>query len=156
MSTTDPAIDLLKRLIAIDSVNPNLVPGAAGESAIARTLVDELRASGLEVQVQEVAPGRPNVVAVLEGRAAGRSLMFCGHTDTVGVAGMTRPFDPAEQHGRVYGRGSQDMKSGVAAMVAAALMDSSRRAADMGVVVVVVVMVYLAGRGIADRTNDSH
>jgi acetylornithine deacetylase len=119
MNRVDPALSLLKRLVAIDSVNPSLVRGAAGEGAIARALVNELRASGLEVHVQEVAPNRPNVVGVLEGRAPGRSLMFCGHTDTVGVAGMTRPFDAAERNGRLYGRGSQDMKSGVAAMIAA-------------------------------------
>ena len=116
----DPAIDLLKRLVAIDSVNPSLVPGAAGEAAVARALADELRGIGLTVEIQEAAPGRPNVVGTLEGRAPGRSLMFCGHTDTVGVAGMARPFDPAERDGRVYGRGSQDMKSGVAAMIGAA------------------------------------
>ena len=57
------------------------------------------------------------MVGVLDGRVPGRSLMLCGHIDTVGVAGMTRPFDPVERDGRVYGRGSQDMKSGVAAMV---------------------------------------
>lgn len=116
----DPAIRLLRALVAIDSVNPALVPGARGEAAIGRALVEEFRSIGLQTDVQEAAPGRPNVVGVLEGAAPGRSLMFCGHIDTVGVAGMTRPFDPAERNGRIYGRGSQDMKSGVAAMVSAA------------------------------------
>lgn len=116
----DSTLDLLKRLVAVDSVNPSLVPGAAGEAAIARVLADQLRGIGLDVEVQEAAPGRPNVVGTLEGRASGRSLMFCGHIDTVGVAGMARPFDPVERDGRVYGRGSQDMKGGVAAMVGAA------------------------------------
>ncbi|MEY4637087.1 MAG: Acetylornithine deacetylase, partial [Acidobacteriota bacterium] len=65
----DPTVQLLKQLIAIDSVNPSLVPGAAGEAAVARALADELRAIGLTVEIQEVAPGRPNVVGTLEGRA---------------------------------------------------------------------------------------
>ena len=116
----DPTIRLLKQLIGIDSVNPSLVDGAAGEAAIARALTEELRSIGLETHVQEAAPGRPNVVGVLEGRSPGRSLMFCGHTDTVGVAGMARPFDAGERDGRIYGRGSQDMKGGVAAMIGAA------------------------------------
>ena len=64
----DPAIDLLKALVAIDSVNPSLVPGARGEAAIARALAEHMRAIGLTVHVQEVAPGRPNVVGVLDGR----------------------------------------------------------------------------------------
>ena len=81
----DPTIRLLKQLIAIDSINPSLVAGAAGEAAVARALVDELRAIGLTVEIQDVAPGRPNVVATLEGKAPGRSLMYCGHIDTVGV-----------------------------------------------------------------------
>lgn len=116
----DPVIDLLKQLVRIDSVNPSLVPDAAGEAAVARALVEYMRDIGLEVYVEEVAPGRPNVVGVLEGRGPGRSLMYCGHIDTVGVAGMARPFDPVERDGRIHGRGSQDMKSGVAAMVDAA------------------------------------
>jgi acetylornithine deacetylase/succinyl-diaminopimelate desuccinylase-like protein len=116
----DPAVELLKTLVAIDSVNPSLVSGSSGEAAIARALAEHMRGCGLAVHVQEVAPGRPNVVGVLDGRRDGRSLMLCGHVDTVGVAGMARPFDPAERDGRVYGRGSQDMKSGVAAMVDAA------------------------------------
>lgn len=117
---TDPAIDLLRALVAIDSVNPSLVPGARGEAEIARTLAEHLRAIGLAVHLQEAAPGRPNVVGVLDGARPGRSLMLCGHIDTVGVAGMARPFDPLSRDGRVHGRGSQDMKSGVAAMVDAA------------------------------------
>jgi acetylornithine deacetylase len=118
---------LLRDLVAIDSVNPTLVPGAAGEAAVARRLVQEFEAMGVAVEVQEVAPGRPNVVATLEGRAPGRSLMLCGHIDTVGVAGMTAPFTPMERDGRLHGRGTQDMKSGVAAMV-----DALRAVAEGG------------------------
>ena len=116
----DPAIDLLRDLVAIDSVNPSLVPGAAGEAQIASAIAAHLRRIGLDVHVQDVAPGRPNVIGVLEGRAPGRSLMFCGHVDTVGVEGMDAPFTPEMRSGRLYGRGSQDMKGGVAAMIDAA------------------------------------
>lgn len=116
----DPAIRLLRDLVAIDSVNPSLVTGAAGEGAIAAAIAQHLRDIGLDVEIQDVAPGRPNVVGVLEGRAPGRSLMLCGHIDTVGVEGMQAPFDPIERDGRLYGRGSQDMKGGVAAMIDAA------------------------------------
>ena len=74
----------LRDLVAVDSVNPSLVPGAAGEGAIADLIARELRGIGLGVELQEVRPGRPNVIGVLEGRAPGRSVMFCGHIDTEG------------------------------------------------------------------------
>jgi len=122
----DPAIRLLRDLVAINSVNPTLVPGAAGERAIADCVASQLRHSGLDVSVDIVADGRPNVVGVLEGRRKGRTLMFCGHTDTVGVAGMVDPFTPAERDGRLYGRGAQDMKGGVAAMMSAAATIAQR------------------------------
>jgi acetylornithine deacetylase len=117
----DP-IPLLRELVAVNSVNPGLVPGAPGEAEIATVLTRALRRAGLDVTVQDAAPGRPNVVGVLEGAAAGPAIVLCGHTDTVGVEGMADPFVPREQDGRLYGRGAQDMKSGVAAMIAAAAM----------------------------------
>jgi acetylornithine deacetylase len=123
----DPSIRLLRELVAIDSVNPSLVPGAAGEAAVAQAVAAHLRRIGLDVEMQEVVPGRSNVIGVLEGRGKGRSLMLCGHIDTVGVEGMTAPFDPVERDGRIYGRGSQDMKGGVAAMI-----DAARLVADGG------------------------
>jgi acetylornithine deacetylase len=116
----DPTLQLLHDLVAIDSVNPSLVPGARGEAEIARRIADACMTAGLEVQITEVAPGRPNVVAVLEGRAPGPALMLCGHVDTVGVAGMSAPFQPVTRDGKLYGRGAQDMKGGVAAMIGAA------------------------------------
>ena len=116
----DPTLELLRDLVAIDSVNPSLVPGAAGEGAVAEAVAAAMRGFGLDVTVEEVRPGRPNVVGVVNGKAPGRTLMFCGHIDTVGVEGMDRPFDPVERDGRLYGRGAQDMKGGVAAMIGAA------------------------------------
>jgi acetylornithine deacetylase len=135
----DPTIRLLHDLVAIDSVNPTLVEGAAGEGEIAGAIADELRRIGLDVSIEPAAPGRPNVVGVLEGRSTGRTLMFCGHTDTVGVAGMDHPFTPTVKEGRLYGRGSQDMKGGVAAMIGAAARVAERGFAKGRLVVAAVV-----------------
>jgi acetylornithine deacetylase len=136
---SDPVVALLRDLVAIDSVNPSLVPGAAGELAMARRVADDMRASGLTVEIREAAPGRPNVVGTLEGRTPGRALMFCGHTDTVGVAGMTRPFEPDLRDGRLYGRGAQDMKGGVAAMLSAARVLAGQGLAAGRLIVAAVV-----------------
>ena len=143
----DPAIDLLRDLVAIDSVNPSLVPGAAGEAQIASAIAAHLRQIGLDVHIQEVAPGRPNVIGVLEGQARGRSLMFCGHIDTVGVEGMEAPFAPAVRAGRLYGRGSQDMKGGVAAMIDAARLTAERGLSRGRLIVAAVVDEEFASIG---------
>src|SRR4029450_13746878 len=87
---------------------------------IAVFIGDWLRRQGFDVHVDEGSPGRWNVVGVAEGEPGGPIRMLCGHTDTVGVEGMTAPFAPEIRDGRLYGRGSQDMKSGVAGMLAAA------------------------------------
>ena len=95
----DPVLSLLRDLVAIPSVNPTLVPGATGEREIGAYVAARLRAIGMDVEVYDALPGRPNVVGVADGREPGPALMFCGHLDTVGVEGMTAPFDPVERRG---------------------------------------------------------
>ncbi len=85
---TSNILSLLSDLVAIDSVNPDLVPGGAGEGAIARFIADWAENAGLETHLEEAAPGRPNVIAIARGSGGGRSLMLNGHMDSVGVAGM--------------------------------------------------------------------
>jgi acetylornithine deacetylase len=92
------------------------------------------------VTIRDVVPGRPNVVGVLEGRAPGPSLLLCGHTDTVGVTGMDQPFVPDIRDGRLYGRGSQDMKGGVAAMIDAARVLARDGGLDAGRLIVAAVI----------------
>ena len=114
------ALALTRALIAVDSRNPSLVPDGPGEGACARFLARVLGEWGFRVELQNVAPGRPNVVARI-GNAGARALMVNGHLDTVGVDGMTHaPWDPEVRDNRIYGRGSADMKAGIAAMCAAA------------------------------------
>lgn len=137
---------LLHDLVAIDSINPDLVPGAAGEAAIAAYIADWLRAAGLEVHIQEVRPGRPNVIGIARGAGGGRSLLLNGHVDTVGVVGMSEPFGASIADGRLYGRGAYDMKGGVAAcMVAAA--EAARRNLRGDVIVTAVMDEEYAGLG---------
>src|SRR6266700_3421438 len=111
---------LLGELVAIDSINPDLVPGGAGEAAIARFVAHWLEQAGLAVEIDEPVPGRPSVVAIARGTGGGQSLMLNAHMDTVGVAGMERPHDPVVQGSRLYGRGAFDMKGGLAAIMFAA------------------------------------
>ena len=122
MTTVAPgdAVALTRLLVQVDSRNPGLVAGAPGEGAVARALCAILQNWGFRAELQEVADGRPNVVARI-GKAGGRSLMFNGHLDVVGVEGMSHaPFDATTRDGRMYGRGATDMKAGVAAMCCAA------------------------------------
>jgi acetylornithine deacetylase/succinyl-diaminopimelate desuccinylase-like protein len=111
--------ELLADLVRIDSVNPDLIEGAAGEGEIARFVAGWLRDAGLEVEMEEVARGRFNVVGVAGGSGGGRSLLLNAHMDTVGVAGMEQPFEPVVEDGRMHGRGAYDMKAGLAAIMLA-------------------------------------
>jgi acetylornithine deacetylase len=109
----------LEELIRINSINPSLVPGAPGETAIAAFAAGAMRGLGLEVETIEPVPGRPSVVGRLRGSGGGRSLMLNGHLDTVGVEGMADPFTPVLRDGRMYGRGAFDMKGSLAACLTA-------------------------------------
>lgn len=107
-------------LIRIDSSNPSLTPGAPGEGKIATYIAESMRTIGLEVHTYKLTPDRSNVVGILRGAGEGHSLMWNAHMDTVGVEGMSDPFGGRLQDGRVYGRGAQDMKGSLAAMLASA------------------------------------
>lgn len=115
----DP-VALARLLVSIPSVNPSLARAGEGEGRIGAVCAELLEGWGFKTKTVEVAPGRPNVIALLEG--SGRStLLLNGHLDTVGVEGMTIPAFAAQVLGsRLLGRGACDMKGGVAALLAAA------------------------------------
>lgn len=113
--------DLLAELIAIDSVNPDLVPGGNGESEIADFCTEWFKHNNFEVHRLEQRKGRPSLVAVKRGTGGGRSLMLNGHIDTVGTSNYDGdPLHPEISDGKMFGRGTFDMKGGVAAMMVAA------------------------------------
>lgn len=111
---------LLGDLVRIDSRNPWLIPGAPGEGAVAATIVERVRSMGLEVGVEEVASGRPNVIARLPGASGGPSLCLNAHIDTVGDASWAERSRLPEIHGdRLIGLGAADDKGHVAAVLLA-------------------------------------
>ena len=105
-------------LVAIDSVNPGLVPGAAGERNAVALLQQRLDAAGFHTEIFGSAE-RPSLVAIYDG-GPGRSVVLNGHLDTVGVDGMPEPFAARIEGTKLIGRGTSDMKGGVAGMVVAA------------------------------------
>ncbi len=128
----DRAEELLASLVALDSTNPSLVPGGAGESGVAELVADQLDVARLQVETWEALPGRKGVLGVLKGRGGGRSLLLCSHLDVVGADSAR--FQPAVRNGRMYGRGTCDMKGGLAASILAArelAADRERLAGDV-------------------------
>jgi acetylornithine deacetylase len=115
----DDLIGLTRALVAIDSVNPSLVEGGAGEGEIARFVAHWASAAGLESQIVEATAGRPSVIVRARGTGGGRSLLLCAHLDTVGFEGMSDPLVARVDGDRLYGRGAYDMKSGLAAALLA-------------------------------------
>ena len=111
--------ELAAQLVAIDSVNPTLAAGGAGEAKAAHALAEWMDRAGLEVHIEEVVPRRPNVVGVARGSGGGRTLILNGHLDTVGLLEPDGGLAPRIEVGRLYGRGAYDMKGSLAAMATA-------------------------------------
>jgi acetylornithine deacetylase/succinyl-diaminopimelate desuccinylase-like protein len=121
MQTPDPRYvrETLARLVQINSINPAFAPDAPGEGPLAAWVGAELQRLGCRVTRREPQPGRVSVAGTLAGSGGGRALMLYAHLDTVGVEGMDAPFSGEVRDGRLYGRGSYDMKCGLAACLAA-------------------------------------
>jgi acetylornithine deacetylase len=129
----DYLFSTLADLVRINSVNPTLAPnskdGGKGEAEIGEYVAAALGSLGLEVRNFEPEPGRVSVVGILRGTGGGKSLMLNAHYDTVGVEGMDQPFSAAICDGKMFGRGTDDMKGSLAAQMAAAksIVDSGER-----------------------------
>ena len=112
----DP-LALTRSLVSTPSVNPQLEEGGSGEREAATLVAEWLDLWGLDTRITEISPNRFNVIAKLDGE--GPTLLLNGHLDTVGVGGMiVPPFDAKVEGGRIWGRGSCDMKAGLAAILA--------------------------------------
>src|SRR4051794_9768842 len=128
------AVELTRALVQIDTVNPR-----SPERPCAELLGKLLEDAGYAVALHEFAPGRASIVARRDG--GGAPICFAGHIDTVplGAASWRRdPFGGEVDAGKLYGRGSTDMKSGVAAMVEAALRLAQAPLRKAGLTLVIV------------------
>jgi len=110
--SADELLRLTKDLIAIDSSTASEVR----ERNVAAYLLDLFQREGVECYLQEIENGRGNVIAAIKGTRGEKGIMLNGHMDTVPVFGMTDPFSALEKDGKLWGRGTADMKSGLAAM----------------------------------------
>ncbi|MBA3533701.1 MAG: M20/M25/M40 family metallo-hydrolase [Ardenticatenales bacterium] len=114
-----PLINLVRQLVAINSINPAMNSGP-GEAEVAQWATSWLRARGIDCKLQEAAPGRPNVIARVVGRGEAPALLLNAHLDTVAVEGMDTPFILRVEGDRLYGRGAYDMKGSAAIMLSLA------------------------------------
>ena len=114
--TPEEVIELVSAMVRIESVTPWLIPTGSGEGAVAQFIADWLKDTGAEIDIVEVEPGRPNVLARLRGTGGGPTLCLNAHSDTVGFANWPdEALEPRLDGDRLYGLGAADDKSGCAA-----------------------------------------
>jgi acetylornithine deacetylase/succinyl-diaminopimelate desuccinylase-like protein len=114
--TPAEVIELVSAMVRIESVTPWLIPTGSGEGAVAQFIADWLKDTGAEIEILEVEPGRPNVLARLRGTGGGPTLCLNAHSDTVGFANWPdEALVPRLDGDRLYGLGAADDKSGCAA-----------------------------------------
>lgn len=153
------ALELTRELIRYDTINP---PGR--EQSAAEHLGRILESAGFRCETVLLAEGRPNLVARIGGNGSKPPLAFTGHTDTVplGLQPWTvDPFAADIRDGRVWGRGSSDMKGGVAAFVAAAVAMAPKLSGTPGIILYITAAeetgsqgaFVLAGRGMAGEAS---
>jgi len=111
-----PLLSTLCDLIRVNSINPAYAQGRP-EREIQECVGAFFRRREMGVREQEVLPDRPNLIVAIPGRNPQRRLLLEAHCDTAGVEGMSAPFEPVVEGGRVYGRGACDTKGGLAAMM---------------------------------------
>ena len=136
-------------------VNPDLVPGGAGEAQIAAYIFDWLVNAGLEVHIHEFAPGRPSVVGIARGTGGGKALLLNGHMDTVGTSGMADALQPGVRDGKLYGRGAYDMKGGLAACMLA-IAEARKLPLRGDVILTAVADEEFAGKGTMQVVKHYH
>jgi acetylornithine deacetylase len=146
---------MLSDLVSINSINPDLVPGSPGEAEIAHYIADWLKLNDLEVELVESVAGRPNVVGIARGAGGGKTLLLNGHMDTVGIAGMSDAHKPFIKEGRLYGRGSYDMKGGVVACMLA-IAEARKQNLRGDVIFTAVIDEEYASVGTIDLANRFH
>jgi acetylornithine deacetylase/succinyl-diaminopimelate desuccinylase-like protein len=137
MSLPTP-LEITRSLIQIPTINP---PG--NELSAQEYIVELLEAGGFEVKRYQSIPQRPNLAARLPGSGKREPLIFYGHTDVVGVEGQTwthPPFQAFEQDGFLFGRGTLDMKAGVAMLVQSLLRSKSEGIIPGGDILLIIVV----------------
>jgi acetylornithine deacetylase len=145
--------ELLAQLVAIDSVNPTLVPGGAGEAEIARFVAGWLERSGVAAEYHDLGEARANVIGRVPGHGDGRALLLNAHLDTVGVGGTHAGLSPRVEGRRLYGRGSFDMKGSLSViMLVAAAIAERPLAGDLIVAAVADEEAYSIGTEAVAKT----
>jgi len=145
--------ELLGQLVAIDSVNPTLVPGGAGEAEIARFVAGWLERNGVAVEYHDLGDGRANVIGRVPGRGHGRALLLNAHLYTVGVGGDDAGLSPRVEGNRLYGRGALDMKGSLSViMLVAAAVAKHPLAGDVIVTAVADEEAYSIGTEAVAKT----